>query len=245
MTDNRDHLHKVSGLTVEHMDRLTQGVVAHFYITHVQMMENGGRALAELTRRLLDGDVMDRPITLLAGCKGCGGIGLVAARHLHNWGAWLQVVTTHPADQYAGLPAFHLAALQAAEVATTWADDGWELPPSDLIIDALIGTGLVDSPQGTARDLILLANSSQAPVLSVDLPTGVDPDTGELASPHISAEATLSIGLPKRGLQMEKTQALCGTLYLADIGIPSAAYEKAKIEVPSLFGQDTIVQIAI
>ncbi|MEM7130637.1 MAG: NAD(P)H-hydrate epimerase [Chloroflexota bacterium] len=245
MTSNGCPVQEVPTLTLEDTARLMQVMVEDCYITHLQMMENGGRCLAELSRRLLDNDVVDRPITLLSGRRGCGGIGLVAARHLHNWGAWVQVVTTHPAEQHSGLPAFHLAALQSADVATTWADDGWELPPADLVVDALIGTGLIESPQGTTRELILLANSSHAPVLSVDMPTGMAPNTGELTSPHISAGATLSMGIPKRGLGREENQAVYGTLYVADIGIPETAFEKAEVTMPNLFAHDTVVQITI
>ena len=230
-------------LTIEAMAQLTKLVVDAYYVTRLQMMENGGRALAELARQLLDGDVSDRPITILAGRKGCGGTGLVAARHLHNWGAWVQVVTTHPPEEYDRLPAFHLAALQAADIATTWAEDGWELPPSDLLIDALIGTGLVDSPHSAARELILLANSSQAPVLSLEMPSGVHPDTGEPASPHITATATLSLGAPTQGVRADGVQAICGVCYLADIGIPLAAYEKAEIEMPLLFATESIIRL--
>lgn len=230
-------------LTKQETADLTRLLVESYFISHLQLMENGGRSLAELARRLLNGDIADRSITILAGRRGCGGTGLVAARHLHNWGAWIHVVTSHPLNQYAGLSAFQLAALQAAEVAPTWAENGWELPPSDLIIDTLIGTGLASAPHGTVRDLIQLANSSQAPVLSLDLPSGMDADTGHLSSPHIVAAATMAPGVFKRGLCAKEARPASGDLYLADIGIPPAVYEKLNLALVMPFWHDTIVRI--
>lgn len=220
-------------------------LVESYGIVPLQTMENGGRNLALLAKEMLEGDLADRPIVVLAGRGNNGGGGLVAARHLLNWGAWVQILCAYPPDEYTGTPAQLLHTLQAMGAPLAWAEEGWELPPCDLVIDAIIGTGLRGEPHGKARDLIQLANSSVAPILSFDLPSGVDGERGELFTPHIRAAATLTLALPQRGLLVEDARLACGDLYLGDISVPSALYEELGLDVPPFFGRDPIVQWAV
>src|SRR5690606_35235460 len=136
------------------------------------------------------------------------------------WGAWVQVLCTHPPDECRDAAAHQLATLQAMGASPAWAEEGWELPPCDLVIDAIIGCGLHGEPQDKARDLIQLANSSMAPILSLDVPSGLEAAGGQVLTPHIQAAATLTLSLPKNGLLVEPGRGACGDLYLADIGIP-------------------------
>jgi NAD(P)H-hydrate epimerase len=235
----------VPTLTTEAVKELERLLAAEYYINPAQMLENTGRALAEFSRSLLEGEIVDRPIVVLAGRGHNGGGGLAAARHLLNWGAWVQVVCSYEAEAYAGAPAQQLGALQAMGAALAWAEDGWELPPCDLLIDAVIGYGLRGDPRGPARGLIALANSSPAPILSLDVPSGVDSGTGAVYTPHVEAAATLALGLPKAGLRRETAAEACGELYLADIGVPAAAYSQLGLEVPLLFARDSIVSLHV
>ena len=228
-------------LSTAQMQEVDRRMVQEYRIGLLQMMENAGRSLASLARQLLGGDVIDRPIVMLAGRGNNGGGGLAAARHLHNWGAWVQLICAHPPASYTGVPAQQLAALQAMGVAPGWAEDGWELPPADLLIDAIIGYGLRGNPRGPSRALIQLANSSQAPILSLDTPSGLDTEGGRCFSPHIRAAATLTLALPKRGFLAPEAAEACGDLYLADISVPPALYASLGVDVPAaLFGRDPI-----
>jgi NAD(P)H-hydrate epimerase len=224
---------------------LDRRLVQEYHVARLQTMEAAGLALARLARELLEDEIADRPIVLLAGRGNNGGGGLAAARHLLNWGAAVQVVCSYPAAEYAGEPAQQLAALQAMGAALAWAEDGWELPPCDLLIDAVIGYGLRGDPRGPARSLIQLANSNAAPILSLDVPSGVDTGTGSAYSPHIQAAATLTLALPKSGFREEVAAAACGELYLADIGVPLALYEQMGIDAPFLFARDSIVSLYV
>lgn len=235
----------VPALTREQMREVDRIMVEEYGITLLQMMENAGRNLAWLALQWLDGDLVDRPIVVLAGRGNNGGGGLVAARHLANWGAWVQVLCSHPPDTYQGAPAQQLAILQAMEVPLAWAEEGWELPPCDLVVDALIGYGLKGDPRGRVRDLIQLANSSVAPILSLDVPSGLDADTGQGATPHIRAAATLTLALPKQGLLTPTGQALSGDLYLADISVPPGLYRRLGLEVPPLFSAGTVLPLTV
>ena len=224
------------------VDRL---MIEAYHIQLIQMMENAGRNLALLARRLLDHDILDRPIVVLAGRGGNGGGGLVAARHLLNWGAWVQVVTTHPADGYQGVPLHQLTILQAMGASMAWAEEGWELPPCDLVIDAVIGYSLRGDPRGAARNLIQLANSSLAPILSLDVPSGVDTTRGDLYTPHIQATATMTLALPKVGLLTPAARPAVGDLYLADISVPPELYERLDLAVPPLFARDVLLPVNV
>ncbi len=220
-------------------------MVQEYQISLPQMLENAGRALAQLARRLLEDELVDRPIVVLAGRGSNGAGGLAAARHLLNWGAWVQVVCSYPAAEYRGAAAQQLAALQAMGAALAWAEGGWELPPCDLLIDAVIGYGLRGEPRGPARGLIQLANSSVAPILSLDTPSGVDSGSGSVFTPHIQAVATLTLALPKSGFVEPHAATACGELYLADISVPAALYSQLGIDVPPLFARDGIVRLHV
>ncbi|HRJ41786.1 MAG: NAD(P)H-hydrate epimerase [Caldilineaceae bacterium] len=224
------------------VDRL---MIVEYHIELLQMMENAGRNLALLAKRLLDGDVADRPVVVLAGRGNNGGGGLVAARHLLNWGAWVQLLLTHRPEEYRGVPAHQLSILTAMDAPLAWAEDGWELPPADLIIDALIGYGLQGNPTGNAATLISLANSNIAPILSLDAPSGLDSNSGQLYNPHINATATMTLALPKAGLLTAPARPAVGQLYLADISVPPALYQRLGLDVPPLFAADPILPVEI
>lgn len=233
----------VPTVTTAQMQEVDRLMVTEYHISLLQMMENAGRALAMLAQQMLAGDIVERPIVVLAGRGNNGGGGLCAARHLLNWGAAVQIVCTYPADAYAGAPQQQLAALQAMGAPLAWADEGWELPPADLLIDAVIGYGLRGDPRGPARNLLQLANSSAAPILSLDVPSGVDSGSGQCYTPHLQAAATLTLALPKAGFRRRAAAAACGDLYLADISVPPELYRALGIDVPYLFAQGTIVRL--
>ncbi len=137
----------VPALTPEQMKEVDRLLLANYHIDPLQTMENGGRALALLAKRMLDGSVADRSIVVLAGRGNNGGGGLAGARHLINWGAWVQVILAFAPEHFEGAPAHQLAALQAMGAALAWAEEGWELPPADLVIDAVIGFRLRGDPR--------------------------------------------------------------------------------------------------
>ncbi|MEZ4713623.1 MAG: NAD(P)H-hydrate epimerase [Caldilineaceae bacterium] len=232
-------------LTTQQMVEVDRLMIEEYGITLLQMMENAGRNLALLAKRLLDGDIMDRPIVVLTGRGNNGGGGLAAARHLLNWGAWVQVVLTAEPAAYRDAPAHQLAILQKMGAPLAWAEEGWELPPADLLIDALIGYGLRGQPTGAARNLIQLANSSAAPILSLDAPSGLDTASGQLYDPHINAHATMTLALPKTGLFSTQGRAAVGDLYLADISVPPGLYERLGLNVGPIFAEDTVIKLDV
>ncbi len=238
-------------LTSDQMREVKRLMVEQYGIQPLQMMEIAGLNLALLARQLLSAEeeedaLLDRPVVVLAGRGGSGGGGLAAARHLLNWGAWVQIVLTHPPGELPpGAMRDQFFLLQKMDAPLAWAEEGWELPPADMVIDALIGYGLEGSPHGRTADLIQLANSSVAPILSLDAPSGLDADSGHLYLPHVSATATMTLALPKRGLLQPEALAACGQLFLADTGAPPGLYESLDLEVPPLFAKATVLPLHV
>ena len=101
---------------------------------------------------------------------------------------------------------------------------------ASVVIDALIGYGLEGAPRGRVAELIVMANLSGGRVLSLDVPSGVNATTGDVVSEAISPGRTLTLALPKTGLAR-----VPGALYVADIGIPLAVYERLSIVVRPFF----------
>jgi NAD(P)H-hydrate epimerase len=238
-------MRRLPTLSTEQMHEVDRLMIEEFHIDLRQRMENAGRNLALLAKRLLDGDIADRPIVVLAGRGNKGGGGLAAARHLLNWGAWVQVLLTHHSEEFDGVPAGQLATLEAMGLPIAWAEEGWELPPADLVIDAIIGYGLKGAPQGAASRLIRLANSSVAPILSLDAPSGLETSTGQLFTPHIRAAATMTLALPKAGLLSAEAAPAVGQLYLADISVPPQLYAHLGIEMEPIFAADTVLPVQV
>lgn len=236
----------VPALSRTQLQEIERRMQADYFIDPLQTLENAGRSLAETARYLLDGDLLDRPIVVLAGNESKGSKGLVAARHLLNWGADVQVLCTHPPDGYTGIAARQLQSLQMMGAPLAWAEEGWELPPCDLVIDAIIGCGLRGNPRGRARDLIQLANSTVAPILSLETPSGLDTESGEIYTPCVHAQATLSLGLPRRGLLAPGTETVRGTLFLGDVGIPGALWWDLGLEeIPGLFARQSVIELQV
>lgn len=235
----------VPALTSSQMKEVERLMVEDYQISMAALIENAGRSLAQLARRMLDGSAEDRSIVVLAGRGTHGGCGLAAARHLFNWGAWVQVVCAFPPEHYEGEAAEQLAALRAMAVPLAWAEDGWELPPADVVIDAISGYAVHGNPRGKSRDLIQLANSSAAPILSLDIPSGVDGDDGRCYAPHIRAAATMALALPKAGMLRVPARSACGRIFVADVGIPAAITNGLGVTAPSLFANDPIVELIV
>jgi NAD(P)H-hydrate epimerase len=120
-----------------------------------------------------------------------------------------------------------------------------EADDPDLIIDGIIGYSLKGAPYGSAKELIRWVNAQDAPVLSLDAPSGVDATKGTIFDPAVRATATLTLALPKEGLRAEGVDALVGELYVADISVPPQLYggPALNLDVGSLFARDDIVRL--
>lgn len=235
----------IPSITTTQMIEVDRAMIEDYHIELIQMMENAGRAFAELARSWLGGTVTSHSIVILCGSGNNGGGGMTAARHLHNWGANVIVAITKSAAKLQGIPAHQLDILRRMEIPIL--DPGAQRKPlhPSLILDAIIGYSLSGSPQGVAADLIRWANGQEAPVLALDTPSGLDVTGGVTHDPAIRANATLTLALPKQGLLNPRASSFVGELYVADISIPPELYKKMGISVPPLFERQDIVRIKL
>lgn len=233
----------IPSLTTSQMIEVDRAMIEDYHIELIQMMENTGRALAELARRLLGGTAKDHSVAVLCGSGNNGGGGMTAARRLHNWGTNVTVALTKSVDTLHGVSAHQLDILQRMNLSIV---DPASLPStSDLILDAIIGYSLSGSPRGTAAELIRWANNKKIPILSLDTPSGLDATSGIVYNPTIRATATLTLALPKQGILKPQSAAYVGDLYLADISVPPELYTKMGIAMPPLFAESDIIRITL
>jgi NAD(P)H-hydrate epimerase len=234
----------IPAITTNQMREVDRLMVEVYGIELMQMMENAGRHLAELARRrFLAGNPKGKSVLVLAGTGGNGGGGLVAARRLQGWGANVIVYITKPEIEYQGIPARQLQILKNLSIPIEQVNNTTKLHAADLIIDAIIGYGLFSAPRDRAAMLIRLANQHDVPILSLDVPSGFDATMGEIFDPHIQATATLTLALPKTGLQVDESKSSVGELFLADISVPPQLYAELGLKVGYIFSQNEIIQL--
>ena len=235
---------RIPVLTTEQMREVDRLMIEKYNILLIQMMENAGRNLAELIRRYFAKSVYRKHIIAVIGKGNNGGGGLVAARHLYNWGAKITIIQpSEPLHEMAErqrniLENFPLE-IMSGRSAYHYLSGG----AGDLVIDAVIGYGLSGNPRGWAAEIIESINHLDVPVIALDVPSGLDATTGQIYDPCVQATATLTLALPKTGLISPNSKKVVGSLYLADIGVPDVLYKEIGIHVEPIFIHDTIVKL--
>ena len=201
------------------------------------LMENAAHQIA-VAARLFLGRVAGKRIVAFAGSGNNGGDALGALRHLSGWGANVGVVLSRPAERL-----YPLARRQHDILANLGMKQDATVDDAELLIDGLLGYSASGPPRDAVADLIRAANASRLPILAVDLPSGLHPDTGEPLGVAIRAALTVTLALPKRGLIAMRSHALVGDLLLADIGIPPQVFDRLTIETRGLFESGDLVRI--
>ncbi len=222
---------RVPAITTDQMREVDRVAIEELGPNLYQMMENAGRNLAVTVLETLGAAWSGTPIIVLCGKGGNGGGGICAARHLANRGAEVTVVVTDP-GRLTPVPSEQLAIYRATAGRVADASTLDAFRPG-LVVDAIIGYSLHGPPRGAARRMIDWAGAQSSPVISLDVPSGIDATTGKSFGPQVQASATLTLALPKTGLDA----ATVGDLWLADLGIPVEVYRRVGIDVPTrLFG---------
>lgn len=226
-------------VTAEQMREVDRMAVEETGPELLQMMENAGRSLAELVLNQLGDRYATTSVLVLAGGGGNGGGGICAARRLAGR---VGEVILCLAD------AERLSDAAGQQLQIFAHTSGREVPPDalaalrpDLVVDALIGYGLVSAPRGIAAEIIQWTNSCGAPTLSLDVPSGANASTGEASGVVVRPAATLTLALPKTGLASVST----GTLFLADLGIPDKVYRRLGLPYRSPFGNRFWVELRV
>jgi NAD(P)H-hydrate epimerase len=209
-------------VTSDEMRKMDDVTIREFRVDVLMLMENAGRATADLARQMLHGTTFGKPVACLVGGGNNGGDGMVATRHLANWGADVEVIVGTSKDKMKGIPLGQLHVLEKMGIPILSAD--YSLRDYDLLIDGLIGYGLEGNPRDRVAMIIKDANASGRPILALDVPSGMNATTGGAYEPCIKATATLTLALPKTGFLAPSALPYVGDLYLADISIPRTVY---------------------
>ena len=234
----------IPAISVEQMRKIDELAEKHFGLDAGMLMENAGRSVAMFVREKL-GNVTAKRVVVLAGKGNNGGDALVAARFLHNWGAEVHVIFAEHPDNFTQLTKWHSGVLRSMFIELLYTTNQFQfndvISGCDIVIDGLIGYNLTGNPTGFYATLINMANPKK--ILAIDVPTGLNADTGEAYEPCIKAKWTLTLALPKKGLLEKKAKDFVGELWAGDIGVPHEVYELMGLSVPrGIFTQKDIVK---
>jgi len=219
------------------------------------LMENAGRGAADILTRWVDSDSGkrdagvsvkgllgrltpgDQPARIIVFCGpgNNGGDGAVMARHLDGQGQQVRVIWSVPIDQLKGDAEFQAAVLQQARIEQGFLseEDGEEdleylaslIAGADWLVDGLFGTGLSRAVGGLAQKLIEMLNRSRRPILALDVPSGLDADTGAVMGVAVKATVTATFVAPKIGFAAEGASIYTGHVEVVEIGLPGVLLE--------------------
>jgi hydroxyethylthiazole kinase-like uncharacterized protein yjeF len=166
---------------------------------------------------------------VVCGVGNNAGDGLAAARHLHRWGKLASVSCLNPAR----LPSAAARELEALRRHGILVSGELRLSGAQAVVDAIFGTGISRRPEGDFAAWIEAINAAKLQVIAVDVPSGLDADTGVAYAPSVHAQTTVTLGLPKPGLFQADGPGLSGEVWVADIGVPFEAYALVGVQVPA------------
>ncbi|HUT73990.1 MAG TPA: NAD(P)H-hydrate dehydratase [Armatimonadota bacterium] len=216
-------------VTAAQMREIDRRTIAERGIAGRELMENAGRAVADLVRHAVAAPT-GASAAIFAGKGNNGGDGFVAARHLAQRGMEVRVILAARATEVTGDAAHYLAAAGSGGVAIA---EATQMGPgalrtaagAEVIVDALLGTGMSGEVTGVVGEMVDLINDlrreGKCLVVAVDVPSGINADTGAVCGRAVAADHTVTMGLPKLGLLLGEGIAHAGAVMVADIGFPA------------------------
>ncbi len=218
----------MKAVTASQMQALDRKAIEEYGIPSLLLMENAGRGVAKVTEQILGrrgGSRAAPTLHIFCGKGNNGGDGFVAARHLWNRGYRVKIVLMRdPSELKSDAALNHRIAskMKIPIVIASFANDKLLecVKDCDLIIDAIFGIGLQREVGGIYRQAIHAMNQSKKPMVAVDVPSGLESDSGKILGCCVNASVTATLGLPKKGLFMGEGPRHAGKVSVIDIGIP-------------------------
>jgi NAD(P)H-hydrate epimerase len=215
-------------LKAKEMRDIDRKATAEYDIPSILLMENAGIKTTEVIKSILQ-TPGNKNVTILVGKGNNGGDGLVVARQLLNWGLSVDVFITADTLNMTRDSAINYQILDkmGAKIFPLKQEQDFNrlqvaLLKSDLIVDALYGIGFKGGFNEFESKVVKIVNNAQIPIVAVDIPSGVDADTGRVHGDAIRASNTVTFALPKLGLILEPGKGYAGSLTVADITIPAS-----------------------
>jgi NAD(P)H-hydrate epimerase len=230
--------------TAELMRKLDQKAISEFGLPGMVLMENAARGVVGALWRAFP-DLATSRVAILAGRGNNGGDGLAVARYLLNRGLSCRVFLLAPPEEIKGDAGANLEILKKMGVVVReilnlreWEEQKPLLDEADILLDGIFGTGLRGPVEGFFREIIQSVNALNKPVVAIDIPSGVDADSGQVLGACIRARMTVTFGLVKRGLLVHPGAGAAGKVVLVDISLPRAALEGEEIRDHLLEGAE-------
>jgi hydroxyethylthiazole kinase-like uncharacterized protein yjeF len=210
-------------VTAREMAEMDRYSIETLKIPGLILMENAGIGIVRSALAIL-GRFENKKVAIFCGPGNNGGDGYVVARHLINAGAWVETFILAAREKIRGDALANLVILENMNHQPSFID---KMPVAlhhtpDLIIDALLGTGVKGALKGIIAEAVRFINDQSAPILVVDIPTGVDADTGSVDGPAIRASRTATMALLKRGLLLSPGREQAGIVDIVDISMPES-----------------------
>jgi NAD(P)H-hydrate epimerase len=242
--------------TAEEIRSIDQIAIQEYGIPGIVLMENAG---AGMVRAMIERyeDLTGKNVVVVCGKGNNGGDGFVVARHLANQGVYPKVVLLAERSKIQGDARINLDIVDRMKIPLLEAPNAESfskvkevISKADLIVDAILGTGLKAAVDGFYKDVIEFINNRRkiledpeigAKVVAVDIPSGLSSDTGVVPGSCIQADMTVTFGLPKRSLVLYPAAAFAGKLVVVPIGIPVEAIKKVGIQVNLIEKQDALM----
>jgi len=224
-------------LTAQQMRRIDRRTIRDFGIPEIVLMENAGAQTAAFLARTFP-EMAARRLLFLCGRGNNGGDGFVAARHLHGRGIPFEVILFGRRSDVGGSAAVNLKTLlrlgvRPVEVTgpPAWRRAKRLLERADLVVDAILGTGLSRPVTGFLARVFDDVNAADVEVVAVDVPSGLSGDTAAVPGRCIAADHTVTFARPKMPHLFPPAEALCGDLHVVDVGIPPEAVAAEQVDL--------------
>jgi hydroxyethylthiazole kinase-like uncharacterized protein yjeF len=215
------------------MRGLDRTAIEKFGIVEELLMENAGLAVYSVI--LNEFGIKDREFLVFCGIGNNGGDGFVVARKIHSNGGAAKVFLLGDPAKFKGAAKINLDIVSRLPIEVQRLESveamQVEIAQCDAIVDAIFGTGLTRDVGGLYRDIVERINQSRKTVFSIDIPSGVHGDTGQVMGTAVKADHTVTFGLPKIGNMLYPGFDLCGKLYLSHISFPPLIYNADSLKV--------------
>jgi hydroxyethylthiazole kinase-like uncharacterized protein yjeF len=224
-------------LDAETMRGVDRWAIEERGVPSLELMERAGAGVTRIVERLAP----DGAVSVVCGKGNNGGDGLVVARLLREAGRGVTVVCAAPLDEFVGDARVNLERLPGEaplELTEDRERSEWALTEATVIVEAMFGTGFQGEPRGAVGEAIEAVNAARAPVVSVDVPSGVDSSTGVASGAAVRAAVTVTFHAGKPGLWIAPGKAHAGEVHTIDIGIPRGSPDDTTIGLiePSVLG---------
>jgi hydroxyethylthiazole kinase-like uncharacterized protein yjeF len=208
---------------VREVDRIA---IEKYHIPGIVLMENAARGAADIAIEML-GPPSSQQVVISCGMGNNGGDGLALARHLHNRGYRVHIDCINP-TKFTGDALINWRIISTMKLPFSVNNNAFvTIPKPNLIIDAIFGTGLSESPRPPFDQVVDQIHGTQSPILAIDLPSGLDCDSGKPLGACIRATRTVTFVAQKIGFQNPDSKQFTGEVTVADIGCPREAIDEA------------------